>query len=86
MSDRFDMVAMETVDNRYLSGDASLSCSAETAAEIDREVEEIVKDAHKKALEILRTERTTLDRLAAHLLEKETITGAEFMQLLDQTV
>ena len=86
MSDRFDMVAMETVDNRYLSGDASLSCSAETAAEIDREVVEIVKDAHKKALEILRTERTTLDRLAAHLLEKETITGAEFMQLLDQTV
>ena len=83
MSDDFDMVAMETVTNRYLGGDASMSCSPETQTEIDRLVVALVKRQHEKALQILRENRTKLDELAAHLYEKETITGEEFMSILN---
>lgn len=85
MSERFGMVALETITNQYLGGDASLACSPETASEIDREVVKTVHDAHEKALGILTENRTALDRLAAYLLEKETITGEEFMALLSET-
>ena len=85
MSERFGMVALETVTNQYLGGDASLACSPETASEIDREVVKTVHDAHEKALGILTENRAALDRLAAYLLEKETITGEEFMALLSET-
>ena len=85
MSERFGMVALETVTNQYLGGDASLACSSETASEIDREVVKTVHDAHEKALGILTENRAALDRLAAYLLEKETITGEEFMALLSET-
>ncbi len=83
MSDDFDMVAMETVTNRYLGGDASMSCSPETQTEIDRLVVALVKRQHEKALQILRENRSKLDELAAHLYEKETITGEEFMSILN---
>ncbi|MDO4271230.1 MAG: ATP-dependent zinc metalloprotease FtsH [Eubacteriales bacterium] len=82
MSRRFDMVALETVNNPYLSGDASLTCSAETAAQIDQEVVAAVKTAHEKAIGILQDNMESLHRLAHFLLEKETITGEEFMGLL----
>lgn len=82
MTDDFDMVAMETVQNQYLGGDTSLSCSAETAAKIDARVVEIIKEAHKRAYILLEKNRATLDRIAKYLLEKETITGEEFMKLL----
>ena len=82
MSSHFDMVALETVTNQYLGGDTSLACSAETAAKIDAEVNEIVKSAHEKALKILRDDRPLLDELAEFLLSKETITGDEFMDIL----
>ncbi|HIX90945.1 MAG TPA: ATP-dependent zinc metalloprotease FtsH [Candidatus Agathobaculum pullicola] len=85
MSRRFDMVALETVTNQYLSGDTSLACSAQTAAQIDEEVVQTVKTAHEKAVEILRENMEALHRLAHHLLEKETITGEEFMDLLSKT-
>ncbi len=85
MSERFGMVALETITNQYLGGDASLACSPETASEIDREVVKTVHDAHEKALGILTENRAALDRLAAYLLEKETITGEEFMALLSET-
>ena len=85
MSRRFDMVALETVTNQYLSGDTSLACSAQTAAQIDEEVVQTVKTAHEKAVEILRENMEALHRLAHHLLEKETITGEEFMDLLNKT-
>ena len=78
-----DMVALETVTNEYLGGDASLACSAETQAEVDRQVRETVKTQHEKALGILRDNRAKLDELAKHLYEKETITGDEFMQILN---
>ena len=84
MSDDFDMVAMETVTNQYLSGDTSLACSAQTQAEIDRQVVELVKKQHEKALEILRANRDKLDELAQFLYEKETITGEEFMAILNE--
>ena len=77
------MVALETVQNQYLGGDASLACSGETAARIDAGVVEIVKEAHEKAGRILAENEAQLHKLAAYLLEKETITGAEFMELLD---
>lgn len=84
MSSEFDMMALETVSNQYLSGDASLSCSADTAARIDAEVLSIIKSAHQKATQILTENQDALHRLAAFLLERETITGQEFMELLEQ--
>ena len=83
MSDDFDMVALETVTNQYLGGDASLACSAETQTRIDQQVVALVKREHQKALNILRENRTKLDELANFLYEKETITGEEFMGILN---
>ena len=83
MSDDFDMVALETVTNQYLGGDASLACSAETQTKIDQQVVALVKREHQKALDILRENRTKLDELANFLYEKETITGEEFMGILN---
>ena len=82
MSEDFDMVAMETVNNQYLGGDASLTCSPETQREIDQKVVELVKQQHIKAKEILKDNREKLDELATFLYEKETITGEEFMDIL----
>lgn len=84
MSRDFDMVALETVNNQYLGGDASLACSAETAAQIDRQVVELVKTQHDKAIQILKDNRQKLDALASFLYEKETITGEEFMEILNK--
>ena len=83
MSDAFDMMALETVNNPYLSGDTSLTCSSETAAKIDDEVLSIIKSAHAKAARILQDNQEKLHLLAKHLLEKETISGEEFMELLN---
>ena len=83
MSDDFDMVALETVTNQYLGGDASLACSAETQTRIDQQVVALVKREHQKALDILRENRAKLDELANFLYEKETITGEEFMGILN---
>ena len=83
MSDDFDMVALETVTNQYLGGDASLVCSAETQTKIDQQVVALVKREHQKALDILRENRAKLDELANFLYEKETITGEEFMGILN---
>ena len=83
MSDDFDMVTLETVTNQYLGGDASLACSAETQTRIDQQVVALVKWEHQKALDILRENRTKLDELANFLYEKETITGEEFMGILN---
>ena len=83
MSDDFDMVALETVTNQYLGGDASLVCSAETQTKVDQQVVALVKREHQKALDILRENRTKLDELANFLYEKETITGEEFMGILN---
>ena len=82
MSEKFGMVALEQVQNQYLGGDASLSCSAETAAQIDAEVIALVKKAHDKAVEILRGNMSKLNELAQYLLERESITGEEFMEIL----
>ena len=82
MSEEFDMVAMETVQNQYLGGDTSLSCSPDTQREIDQKVVDVVRAQHKKAKEILMDNRDKLDELATFLYEKETITGEEFMQIL----
>ena len=84
MSDDFDMVALETVNNQYLGGDASLACSAETQTKIDQRVVELVKAQHEKAVNILTENRAKLDELARHLYEKETITGEEFMHILNE--
>ncbi|MCC0671261.1 MULTISPECIES: ATP-dependent zinc metalloprotease FtsH [unclassified Clostridioides] len=83
MSEEFDMVALETVSNQYLGGDSSLACSSDTAAKIDEEVFRIVKTCHKKAIEILENNIDKLHELAEYLLEKETITGDEFMEILN---
>ena len=83
MSKDFDMVAMETVTNQYLGGDTSLACSAESQAEIDRQVVELVKQQHARAMKILEENRSKLDELAKYLYEKETITGEEFMKILE---
>lgn len=83
MSDDFDMVAMETVNNQYLGGDTSLSCSAETQTAIDQQVVALVKKQHDKAAQILMENREKLDELSMYLYEKETITGEEFMKILD---
>ena len=84
MSEDFDMVALETVQNQYLGGDASLACSAETAAQIDRQVVDLVKRQHEKASRLLADHRAKLDEIARYLYEKETITGEEFMSILDK--
>ncbi len=84
MSKDFDMVAMENVTNQYLGGDTSLSCSAETQAEIDRQVVDLVKKQHQKAVRILEENRKKLDELADYLYDKETITGEEFMEILNK--
>ncbi len=83
MSDDFDMVAMEAVQNQYLGGDTTLSCSAETQAKIDEKVVELVRKQHEKARKILTDNREKLDELAGYLYEKETITGEEFMKILE---
>ncbi|MDO5398266.1 MAG: ATP-dependent zinc metalloprotease FtsH [bacterium] len=83
MSEEFDMVAMENVTNQYLGGDTSLSCSAETQTKIDEKVVNIVKEQHKKSVKLLEDNRTKLDELAKYLYEKETITGEEFMNVLN---
>ena len=82
MSEEFDMVAMETVNNQYLGGDSSLACAPETQREIDRKVVELVKTQHQKAKKLLEDNRDKLDQLAGFLYEKETITGEEFMEIL----
>ena len=82
MSDQFGMVALETVSNPYLSSDNSLTCSPETSARVDAEVQSMIATAHDKAVTILKQNRELMDELAAYLLEKETITGAEFMDIL----
>ena len=84
MSDDFDMVAMETVNNKYLGGDTSLECAEETQREIDEKVVELVKTQHEKARQILQENRSKLDELAKVLYEKETITGKEFMEILNK--
>ena len=84
MSDEFDMVALETVNNQYLGGDTSLACSAQTQREIDQKVVELVKTQHEKALRILTENRAKLDELAQYLYQKETITGEEFMDILNR--
>ena len=84
MTDEFDMVAMENVTNQYLGGDTSLSCSADTQKEIDEKVVQLVKAGHEKARKILAENREKLDELAMYLYEKETITGDEFMDILDR--
>ena len=83
MNEDFDMVALETVTNQYLGGDASLACSAETQSEIDHKVVELVKQQHQKAIQILIENRAKLDELAHFLYERETITGEEFMNILN---
>lgn len=84
MSDEFDMVALETVTNQYLGGDASLACSADTQKEIDSQVTELVKKQHQKAKKLLLDNRDKLDELSNYLYEKETITGEEFMEILNR--
>ena len=83
MSDDFDMVALETVNNQYLGGDASLACSAQTQARIDQKVVELVRKQHEKAIKILKDNKPKLDEIAKYLYEKETITGEEFMNILN---
>ena len=84
MSDKFDMVALETVNNQYLGGDTSLACSAQTQREIDQKVVELVKTQHEKAIRILTENRAKLDELAQYLYQRETITGEEFMDILNR--
>ena len=86
MSKHFDMVALETVNGQYLGGDTSLACSPDTSALIDQEVNQTIREAHEKALSILRDNRQKLDELAAYLLDRETITGEEFMKILNRPV
>lgn len=82
MSDKYDMMALETVSNAYLGGDTTLACSADTAADIDREVLALIRQAHEKARSIITANRPAMDEAAAYLLDKETITGEEFMAIL----
>ena len=83
MSKAFDMVALEAVQNQYLGGDTSLACSAETQTQIDRQVVALIKKQHEKAMHILEENRQKLDEIAQYLYEKETITGDEFMRILN---
>ncbi len=85
MTEEFDMVAMETVNNQYLGGDTTLCCAPETAKLIDQQVVRIVKEQHEKALNILREQEEKLHEIAGYLLEKETITGEEFMSIFNRT-
>ena len=85
MTDEFGMVAFETVSNQYLGGDATLSCSPETQTRLDEKVIEIVESQRQKAMRLLKEHEDTLHRLSQYLYEHETITGAEFMQILSQT-
>ena len=84
MSKDFDMVALETVTNQYLGGDTSLACSAETQSEIDRQVIALVRRQHEKAGHLLMQNRAKLDEISHYLYEKETITGEEFMEILNR--
>ena len=84
MSEQFGMVALETVNNPYLSADTSLMCSQDTSARVDAEVQKMIAEAHSKAVAILTADRELMDRLTSHLLEKETFTGAEFMELMNE--
>ena len=84
MTEEFDMVAMETVTNQYLGGDTALACSADMQKEIDKKVVETVKTQHEKARRLLSENRKKLDELAGYLYEKETITGSEFMEILNR--
>ena len=84
MSKDFDMVALETVNNQYLGGDTSLACSAQTQREIDQKVVALVRAQHEKAVRILTDNRAKLDELAQYLYQKETITGEEFMEILNR--
>ena len=84
MTDEFDMVAMETVNNQYLGGDTSLTCSPETARMIDEQVVKIVRTQHEKALNILKENEDKLHEIAKYLLDKETITGEEFMEIYER--
>ena len=86
MSDQFGMVALETVNNQYLGGDTSLACSPETARIVDEEVVKLVKAAHDKAMKILVDNQAKLHEISAYLLEKETITGEEFMEILNSPI
>ena len=83
MSEDFDMVALETVTNQYLGGDASLACSAETQTQIDKQVVTLVKKQHEKAIRILMENREKLNELTEFLYDRETITGEEFMEILN---
>ena len=83
MNDEFGMVAFETVSNQYLGGDTALACSAETQTEIDRQVVALIKKQYDKAMTILTENKQKLDKLAQYLYEKETITGEEFMNILN---
>jgi cell division protease FtsH len=84
MSDDFDMVALETVTNQYLGGDTSLACSSETQSLIDKKVVELVRRQHEKAVQILKDNKRKLDEIAKYLYERETITGEEFMDILNR--
>ena len=84
MSDEFDMVAMENVTNQYLGGDTSLACSFETQTQIDKKVVELVRAQHQKALKILQDNMRKLHELAKYLFDHETITGEEFMEILNR--
>ena len=84
MTEEFDMVAMETVTNRYLGGDTALACSADMQKEIDKKVVETLRTQHEKARRLLSENRKKLDELAGYLYEKETITGSEFMEILNR--
>ena len=84
MSDEFDMVAMETVTNQYLGGDTSLACSAETQAKIDKKVSDLIRSEHEKAKKILNDNMEKLEEISKYLYEKETITGEEFMGILNR--
>ena len=86
MSDQFGMVALETVNNQYLGGDTSLACSPETARIVDEEVVKLVKAAYEKAMNILVENQSKLHEISAYLLEKETITGEEFMEILNSPI
>ncbi len=84
MSEEFGMMALETVNNQYMGGDTSLACAAETAAVVDGKVNDLLKQQYQKAMELLKEEKQKLHALAKYLYEKETITGEEFMKILQK--
>lgn len=85
MSGKYDMMGLETVNNAYLGGDSSLTCSADTASDIDKEVLNIIKEAHEKARKIITENMDIMNKAASYLIEKETITGDEFMNIVNGT-